>query len=180
MKKCILFIATLLILSSCKKDTTIAIGQHLQGGIIFYIDSTGNHGLIASLNDQSDGIPWSNGNDTIRTNASGYAIGTGQSNTKIIVNMLGQGRYAAIICEDLVLDGYNDWYLPSSAELNLLYLHKDTIGGFAQAYYWSSTDMGGSPHAFYAVNQDLATGSGKMNNLMMKASSNHVRAIRSF
>jgi len=58
-----------------------------------------------------------------------------------------------------------------SAELNLLYLHKDTIGGFAQAYYWSSTDLGGSPHAYYAENQDLGTGSVKLNNLMPKASS---------
>ncbi len=42
-------------------------------------------------------------------------------------------------CEDLVENGYSDWYLPSKGELNVLYLSKSAIGGFADGYYWSST-----------------------------------------
>jgi hypothetical protein len=32
------------------------------------------------------------------------------------------------------------WRLPTKDELNLLYKNKDEIGGFAVAYYWSSTE----------------------------------------
>ena len=32
------------------------------------------------------------------------------------------------------------WRLPTKDELNLLYQNKDKIGGFAGAYYWSSTE----------------------------------------
>ena len=32
------------------------------------------------------------------------------------------------------------WRLPTKDELNLMYLNKDKIGGFASDYYWSSTE----------------------------------------
>ena len=32
------------------------------------------------------------------------------------------------------------WRLPTKEELNLLYQNKDKIGGFADDYYWSSTE----------------------------------------
>ena len=46
---------------------------------------------------------------------------------------------AARLCYNSGLNGYNDWFLPSQDELNLLYLQKDIIGGFKGSYYWSST-----------------------------------------
>ena len=36
---------------------------------------------------------------------------------------------------------YGDWYLPSKVELNLLYNQKIVVGGFANNYYWSSTEF---------------------------------------
>jgi hypothetical protein len=44
------------------------------------------------------------------------------------------------ICDDLELNDYSDWYLPSKEELNKLYLNKTTIGGFSNSWYWSSTE----------------------------------------
>ena len=52
--------------SSCKKKTDNnnpattpkVIGQNYGGGIIFYVDGTGQHGLIAAPYDQSSGALW--------------------------------------------------------------------------------------------------------------------------
>jgi hypothetical protein len=33
-----------------------------------------------------------------------------------------------------------DWRLPTKEELNAIYEHKDEIGGFSSASYWSSTE----------------------------------------
>ena len=33
------------------------------------------------------------------------------------------------------------WRLPTKDELNMLYENKEEIGGFANGYYWSSTEL---------------------------------------
>lgn len=42
-------------------------------------------------------------------------------------------------CNSLSYGGYDDWYLPEIAELNLVYNNKDKIGGFKSTCYWSSS-----------------------------------------
>ncbi len=69
------------------------------------------------------------------------AIGSGKSNTEKIVTQLGSGNYAAQLCSDLELGGYDDCFLPSKDELNELYKQKDTVGGFASYDYWSSSEI---------------------------------------
>ena len=120
-------------------NTNLAIGQAYQGGIIFYLDSAKAHGLIAAPADQSTGIQWYNGTYTV-TGATGTAIGTGQANTKAIITAQGAGSYAAKLCDDLVVGGYSDWFLPSQNELNELYKNKVVVGGFAGAWYWGSSE----------------------------------------
>jgi len=119
----------------------LTVGMSYQGGIIAYIDATGQHGLIAAPQDQSADIQWYDGNYIV-TGATGTAIGTGKSNTKKIVQKQGSGNYAAKLCDDLVLNGYDDWYLPSKDELNELYKNKYLIGGFStkKDFYWSSSE----------------------------------------
>ena len=121
----------------------LAIGQSYQGGIIAYIDSTGQHGLIVATADQSEGIQWYNGSYIV-TGATGTAIGTGLTNTNAIIAAQGSGSYAASIARDYNGGGYTDWFLPSKDELNQLYENKNAIGGFGDDYYifWSSTEYG--------------------------------------
>lgn len=127
------------------------IGQKYGGGVIFYIDDSGQHGLIAAPSDQSRGAVWgcsgvledSNPERNSLTNLSARSdvIGRGQANTRAIVNGCGESGIAARICDELVLNGYNDWFLPSLNELSQMCQHKDVIGGFAAMQYWSSTEQ---------------------------------------
>lgn len=131
---------------SCKKEEgntpkseQISVGNTYQGGIIFYIDGTGEHGLIAAPEDQSTIATWTN-IPNIRANANGITVGTGIQNTTTIINAQGSGTYAATICYLLSLNGYDDWFLPSKNELSLLYQQKEAVGGFSTDYYWSSSE----------------------------------------
>jgi len=172
-------IAIFLTIYSCKKENTntdsnsaIALGKSYGGGIIFYIDGTGQHGLIAASADQSRLIPWYNGTH-ILTNVKNTAVGVGQANTTAIISKQGVGNYAASLCDELVLNGYSDWFLPSKEELNLLYQQRDQVGGFTTNYYWTSVEY----DTIKAWNQYFPFGPQFYAD---KADSACVRAIRAF
>ncbi|MCH2023323.1 MAG: DUF1566 domain-containing protein, partial [Saprospiraceae bacterium] len=167
--------------------TQFNIGDTLYGGIVFYIaptpvdlngDGNLNYGLICALSDQSTGIQWNNGSNTT-TGATGVYIGLGQGNTTTIVNNQGLGAYAAQLCDDLVLSGYSDWFLPSKEELYLMYtnlqLAYPQLGGFANFKYWSSTEY----HYFFGVAAVQDFWSGSQGNYA-KHSTFYVRAVRAF
>jgi len=127
------------------RDTVIvSMGSHLigelyQGGRVFYVDQTGNAGLVCAETDQSSGIPWNNVT-FIQTNALGMAINTGMSNTDSIVKYQGAGNYAASLCYNLKLNGYNDWFLPSKDELDSMYFQREKLNLNNTGYYWSSSE----------------------------------------
>jgi hypothetical protein len=157
MKSTMLCLFIFAVLFSCKKDnnsnagTTKAIGDSYQGGKVAYIllpgdpgyDANVQHGLIAAPADQSTGIQWYNGTFTT-TGATAQALGSGNTNTNIIVANQGSGSYAAKLCADLVLDGYSDWYLPSWDDLKKIYPNNTAVGGFsinATSFYWTSSEV---------------------------------------
>ena len=149
------------------------VGQSYNGGKIAYIDNTGLHGLIAAISDQTTSIVWWNGTNT-NTGATSIAIGFGQSNTNSIIASQGNsGAYAAKLCQDLILGGYNDWYLPSLTELSWLHGNKVAIGNFAASAYWSSSESSIST----AKGESFVNGS---SGPYSKSSGLRVRAIRSF
>lgn len=119
----------------------LALGQNHAGGIIFYLDDTGEHGLAAAPGDQGATVGWLNG-EFVVTGATGTGIGTGQVNTSAIINSQGEGDYAARLCDRLVLNGFSDWFLPSKDELDALYLSKGVVGGFSEDFYWTSSEHG--------------------------------------
>jgi len=69
-------------------------------------------------------------------------IGSGKTNTEIIC-AAKQYEFdkAAQRCDELELNGYTDWFLPSFAELNQMYtqLRRKRIGDFKDEIYWSSS-----------------------------------------
>ena len=158
------------------------IGETYQGGKVAYVlqsgdpgyDATTPHGLIAATSDQSTGIRWFNGSyPTI--GSTGTSLGTGLSNTNTIIASQGAiaTSYAAGLARAYTGGGYNDWYLPSKDELNILYINKVAIGGFAGVRYWSSTEAGNN----FAWWQEFQSG-GYLNS--NKSNSYYVRAIRAF
>ena len=154
-------------------DITIySVGDFAQGGVVFWVDETGQQGLVAAKDDQSQstGFSWNAGTYGY-THANGDGLFAGEANTsKIIAAHVAIGddgsTYAARICNELQLtEGgktYGDWYLPSLEEVNLMYINKASIdataianggSGFADEYYWSSSeyDFGNAwvQHLFY-------------------------------
>jgi hypothetical protein len=122
------------------QNDAFVIGQHYGGGIIFWIDATGQHGLIAAESDQ--GFNWWGDRSYLLTGATGTAAGTGSVNTRKIIRVQGrQYTYAALLCVNFRGGGYADWFLPSKDELFLLYEEKDVVGGFIRGAYWSSSEF---------------------------------------
>ncbi|MFM2441683.1 MAG: hypothetical protein RL449_324, partial [Bacteroidota bacterium] len=132
------------------------IGEAYGGGIVFYVYDGGMHGLITASIDQNAGagIRWHGGTNT-NTRARGDGVGAGLKNTAIIIANQGAvdgNAFAATVCNEYSVTAggvtYGDWYLPSKHEIYLLSLQRTVIGGFAGAYYWSSTE-GNNTDAYF-------------------------------
>jgi len=169
--------------------TTYSVGDFAQGGIVFWVDETGQHGLVCAKEDQDGGggIQWHNGSYT-DTEAHGDGICSGEMNTMLIIANQGSNsdNYAAGVCANYtVTEGgitYGDWYLPSIEELNMMYQNKGIIdptaletGGnaFNSSYYWSSTEYFTNSAWF----RDFGGGSQSGGYKDIKA---RVRAVRAF
>jgi len=176
--------------SKNKNSTSYAVGDFAHGGIVFWVDETGRHGLVCTKEDQSAGIIWAR--RFIDTEAFGDGLFFGKKNTSIIISAqtaVGDTDviYAALICDELTIteDGiiYDDWYLPSRTELNLMWKNRAAINRTALAnggnafenngFYWSSneyTDNLAWMQLFYSVNQHY----------YFKSDIARVRAVRAF
>ena len=173
---------------TCIYDT-YEVGDLTQGGIVFYVDETGQHGLVAAMEDLTEGTTInSEGNPGYQwgcfgtgiSGANGQAIGTGYQNTLDIASGCSETPIAAseaLACES---EDYSDWYLPSLDELNEMYNTIGTggsggnIGGFSSNWYWSSSES--NNYGAYDVN----FGDGSTGNFSSKTKIVRVRVIRSF
>lgn len=173
-------------------DSTLALRQYkigdvVQGGMVFWVDETGEHGLVSSLVDLESSIgdflhQWSTEFEV--TGATGDGIGAGAMNTMLAISaQRGDTDSAARLCADLVEGGYGDWYLPSKEELNEMYLKigqgaaapNTNIGGFSNSlsFYTSSTESSSISIWRQNFNGGLQVGDNKL-------STRRVRAIRAF
>lgn len=137
------YIQSLVLIAMYLISTTILahqIGENYQGGIIFWVDEKGEHGLIAAP--QNLGYPqnnimsfygtWEYEDRAIDATQDGFLAG--KYNTARIIESYGvpQPHTRSGVYEAATYMGgsYGDWYLPSKYELNLMYKQKDMIGGF--------------------------------------------------
>lgn len=157
---------------------TLSVGETGPGGgIVFFNKGNNTNGwqyLEAAPSDQSTGKAWG----CYGTSISGTqkTVGSGENNTALIVAGCSDTNFPAKICDNLVLGGQSDWFLPSIDELNLMYnnLQKNGLGNFnTQAAYWSSTEF--SANYAWAFSFDY----GNAYNLN-KSSTTYVRAVRAY
>jgi hypothetical protein len=120
---------------------------------------------------QVTGMSWYNGS-SIYTGAASTSTGSGRSNTSAIISTQGTGDYAAAACDNAVLNGYDDWYLPSLNELKLIYNNSTKLGTSATRY-WSSSESTASS-AYYMNFSDGASYTGSKSNLYA------VRPVRNY
>ena len=171
-----------------------SVGQSSGGGTIAVLNG-GLNNLIAAIADNGTAIEWGGFGTAI--GASAQSSTDGAANTAAIVTALGNNGgspYAAQLCSNYEVDSqgntpcesgntcYNDWFLPAgnnltaSGQLNGLFTNRVAVGGFANGFYWSSTEFSASP----AVNtwlQDFSDGSQLA---ATKVLSSRVRCVRAF
>lgn len=167
---------------------THKIGDVVDGGMVFYVDASRQHGLLASMTDLGE-AEWRNGEAGERiVNAKAQGFGAGETNTRLIIaeQTIDQqdGNFAALIAANYQIsaDGspcsahinmeslcYGGWYLPSAYELVLLHINLQLTDGI----YWSSTEVS----ATEALTVDFGSGEAAIRD---KSTLARVRAIHTF
>jgi len=152
------------------------------GGVIFF-----NKGFIAdgwqylevSPADTVLHIQWGAYEKDVKGTST--SVGSGKKNTQIIVEHMkqfGERNSAALICANMNINGYADWFLPSKDELDLLYknLKQKGLGDFDDSWYWSSSQY----NIYYAWFQRFSDGKQDYAGGGTKYMKFDIRAIRAF
>ena len=173
--------------------TTYSVGDMAQGGKVFWVDSSGQHGLVVALEDAGGSLAmdWNAGTASsglnLETLAQSSGIYAGRMNTAIIIAVHAAAanngnNFAARACNEYTYTQngveYADWYLPSKDELHLI---KTSGVGAPNLYsynYWSSTEY----DANNAYAEVLGNYANNYNQYKPKDTTEgiKVRAVRSF
>ncbi len=148
----------------------VKIGDEFKGGIVFYLDATGRHGLIAAKAGNDISGVWGCAVDVPGTKTE---IGSGKANTKAILDACGNTVNVAKLCDDSKWYGFTDWYLPSRDELAEMFKYRDLIG-FNNAPRWSSSQTDANTAWSHTFDASGTTTS------VNKATVQGARPIRSF
>lgn len=137
------------------KIGAVALTEAL-GGIVFYVSDEGMHGLVVNPVPATGAVYWG---PSIPLDP--FAAGTedgiykGASNTAKLVkqykDVVADGTYIyanpspAVICDELTVGGYDDWFLPSIAEYTELYKVRPTLEEkglmtITPENYWTSVE----------------------------------------
>ena len=146
MKKLFTILVSLLVTASVYSQTYKVNTFYAELGG-YVIKTDGTHGVVVAMQDQG-AAPW--------------------SDAKAMVNNASK--------HDANGAKFNDWRLPTKDELNLIFMQKDSIGGFkglTLTYYWSSAEDDSNS----AWNQDFNVG---IQSSYYKTSTYGVRAVRAF
>lgn len=116
------------------------------------------------LSDDSPNL-FTNGTKSYSAKCTSSSIGSGASNTELLVSKMGDEayaegsgalkelHYAAKLCKDLNYNGFDDWFLPSELEMHLIRteLYNNGIGDLSGDYWSSSENPSLAPGYIVAV-----------------------------
>lgn len=148
-------------------------GKVYEGGLIFHLDTSNGSGFVAATKDQGN-RKW--GCSNVLINGTLGALGKGANNTEILrAKFCPNDPTLAAGATNILDGGFDDWFLPSSQELEVMYnnLKVNNLGGFTSNYYWTSSES--DRHYAHAIRFS----DGKKERLT-KASNPPVRAVRQF
>lgn len=119
-------------------------GLIYEGGMIFHLTENGT-GLVAAPDPINVTTEWGCSSglfDAKFAGATGVSVGTGASNTQIIVDSCMEANTAAKFCDAFAVNGHSDWFLPSKDELSLIYdnLFRNLNVAFAEGTYYTSSE----------------------------------------
>jgi hypothetical protein len=124
--------------------TGYAVGETHEGGIIGYIFQPQDpgyiegeqHGLIFAENELGTDVQW--GCEGTSVSGTNLEIGSGANNTSQIVSQCSDNGIAARLCDQLSVNGYSDWFLPSYSELRAIDENIEQLD-ITIGYYFSSS-----------------------------------------
>lgn len=135
----------------CSKEKRLKLGDLYQGGIVAYFYQLGDpnyvkgevHGFVIAPYDQGASVKWGC-EGVLIDGAEALELNNCQQNSIDIENGCNTPKIAAKLCNDLVIEGYDNWYLPGASELNLIHTaiyDKVDLGVFTYDQYWSSNQV---------------------------------------
>jgi hypothetical protein len=125
----------------CIGSASYTVGsQGPAGGYIFYDKGSYSNGWrYLEVYPTTVYGPWGcQGTSIAGTSA---AVGTGETNTALILAGCTTAGTAAQLCDNFSINGFTDWFLPSSGEMDLIHdvLFVNNIGNIPDAFHWTST-----------------------------------------
>ena len=96
-----------------------------EGGFVYQINVANNFIMVAAETDSSG--RWANNNNDVQT-----TTGEGYINT---VNMAANGSQLGNAALNSLREGFDDWYIPSQNEFNVLYSNSQYTGNFTYNNY---------------------------------------------
>jgi len=158
----------------------LSVGDNYGGGTVAYVGYPGTTCgyLISSTADQHStawpvGNNWGCSGTLIGTS---LAIGTGKANSDAILAACSTPNTAVRVCDELVLNGFTDWFLPSLNELNEMHTHRELIGGFSPVGYYPSSEV----NATNAYEKLFDTNGTIYTHLNKGSDYRYVRCVRAF
>lgn len=117
-----------------KNDAGVGYGNELDF-TTSNLESVQVNGYTLYIHPSNSGtIAWGKNNET--TGATNQ--NDGKANTDKI--SLLSGNYAAKVCNNLVSEGFNDWYLPAKTEMEAIKQNAGSLTTVSSSAYWTSTE----------------------------------------
>lgn len=157
------------------------IGEYKNGGVIFWLDPADNNsGLVCAVSNQFYSGIWGCEGSSVGTTDT--VIGSGATNTAAIESVCTTPGTVVDLIANLNLNGYDDWFLPSTNELSEMYANIGIVnatitangGQVTYQFHWSSSEINANAATLVNLTTGSIGGQGK------EGFSYFARAVRAF